>query len=812
MAINCRKIFLLRCREYKVFPNFMNFRFAYALQGLHSKRAKGEALYDNFRLSLLNLCIEEVHDDEMNLRQRLKPIIVKLTGLFPTTVLADYVTHTTVIVQQLKRNIKLRLDRKFTALRNASFNEYCQKFGPFLAKKDSWVENLSDTVLPECVLRVMCLGPMFSVPFFRTNGNTQRCFKPIPLGKIISGIEEKIRFELPLIASKIRETLCAIINNYQRQTKRYQNPENIRVVSNNKFRQCWFMKSLKSDLEETFNFCKRNRQIMFVKSDKSNKTVIITRQMYSDKMFDLLDDPLVYKKVKRSLVPSQTLKNNCIIKNWFQEGYISEETFKYLTVGSAQVAKVYGLVKLHKENHPMRPIVSALNTPYQKVAKFLSTILSNIIGKSEYHVRNSFEFFDFINDMEVPEGFALISLDVKSMYTNIPCELALQCVENRWDEIEMHCTIPKDQFLHMLKTCITSTVFQFEDVFYKQVSGLAMGQSTSAVLADIVMEDIELQIMERTPFLIYVYKRYADDSFLIVPRENINDILDVFNGVNPSVQFDLEVEQDQCLNFLDMTLMSKNGKIMCKWYQKATASGRYVNFLSVQPTAIKKNVALNLARRIICLSHSSYRYEMIRRGKQLLIENCYPEKFVNRIFRQVLQRVDRQNNDELCPKNDFNIDKVIAIPYIPFLSENLSAFLKNYGYQVVHKRYNTLEYLMTRLKSATPKLDEAGVVYYIPCKDCNTSYIGHTGQLLRKRLYGHKYDQGECTALHRHQNEKNHQFDFDAVKVLCREKKEFSRTILEMIEVLKHEGEVCNSRGDVSQLCSLYHPLFRRVI
>ena len=60
---------------------------------------------------------------------------------------------------------------------------------------------------------------------------------------------------------------------------------------------------------------------------------------------------------------------------------------------------------------------------------------------------------------------------------------------------------------------------------------------------------------------------------------------------------------------------------------------------------------------------------------------------------------------------------------------------------------------MTKLKPTTPVLQRSGVVYKIPCKNCPTSYIGQTKQLLRKRLNGHKYNVGDITALKNHQNQ-----------------------------------------------------------
>ena len=57
------------------------------------------------------------------------------------------------------------------------------------------------------------------------------------------------------------------------------------------------------------------------------------------------------------------------------------------------------------------------------------------------------------------------------MYTNISVDLAIRCVEDRWEEIKNYCTVPKELFIHMLKECIFTTVFQYGGEFYQQVGG-----------------------------------------------------------------------------------------------------------------------------------------------------------------------------------------------------------------------------------------------------------------------------------------------------------------------------------------------------
>ena len=49
-----------------------------------------------------------------------------------------------------------------------------------------------------------------------------------------------------------------------------------------------------------------------------------------------------------------------------------------------------------------------------------------------------------------------------------------------------------------------------------------------------------------------------------------------------------------------------------------------------------------------------------------------------------------------------------------------------------------------KVKQLTPALDKKGVVYEVPCGECNHVYIDETGRTLRKRLIERKVAVRKC--------------------------------------------------------------------
>jgi len=127
------------------------------------------------------------------------------------------------------------------------------------------------------------------------------------------------------------------------------------------------------------------------------------------------------------------------------------------------------------------------------------------------------------------------------MFTNIPVNLAIESISNRWVQISKGTKIPKNEFIKTLKLILESTFFRFNNSIYKQKFGAPMSSPLSPIISEIVLQEMKaLKMLNiRIPF----YFRYVDDIALAVPRQNIDEILKVFNSLHNRLQFTLEREK-----------------------------------------------------------------------------------------------------------------------------------------------------------------------------------------------------------------------------------------------------------------------------
>ena len=79
--------------------------------------------------------------------------------------------------------------------------------------------------------------------------------------------------------------------------------------------------------------------------------------------------------------------------------------------------------------------------------------------------------------------------------------------------------------------------FQYDGSIYEQKDGAAMGSPVSAVIANLYTESLEEQAITTSSYEPRIWKRYVDDTFTILDRENVDDFLQYLNNQQPSICF-----------------------------------------------------------------------------------------------------------------------------------------------------------------------------------------------------------------------------------------------------------------------------------
>ena len=125
------------------------------------------------------------------------------------------------------------------------------------------------------------------------------------------------------------------------------------------------------------------------------------------------------------------------------------------------------------------------------------------------------------------------------------------------------------------------------------------------------------------------------------------------------------------------------------------------------------------------------RWPEIRHLRQVFKTNGYPETMVKRNLRARPTPTNFSQTSQPAPK-------LLLLPYVPGLSERIKRVCQPLRVKTVCRSRGTLRSALVRVKQPREDRKKKGVIYEVPCKDCECGYIGETSRTLEKRLSEHK--------------------------------------------------------------------------
>ena len=231
----------------------------------------------------------------------------------------------------------------------------------------------------------------------------------------------------------------------------------------------------------------------------------------------------------------------------------------------------------------------------------------------------------------------------------------------------------------------------FDGKVYEQIDGVAMGSSLGPVLANIWMaylEDQHLLIEETVPLPVF-YRRYADDTFcLFRSLEDAHTYLQFINSVDPTTQFDIEIEQEQRLPFLDTVVSHVNGQQYpaLSQYVKLTDKGLFYNFASFAPSKYKGNLVGTLTYRAYRIASNYNIFHIdVQKLREKFLKNDFPVFFVDSCIGQVLNRlrISKLEPTTTVPRREV----LLALPFLGPLSYVIKRRLET----LIHKFYPSVQ-------------------------------------------------------------------------------------------------------------------------
>ena len=216
-------------------------------------------------------------------------------------------------------------------LRSGQSSNQSEQVGRNQHIKQKWVHNFSSKSLTHTQTNVLEKALILLSP------------KSLPMVDITCGVEEGLRKASNPAAVSIACSKVARVLKTARPPRR----------------------NIDKEEEQALKELKEDKDIVILKADKGNCTVIMNRSDYDQKINALLNDNNIYSKLvsTRNPLNSITKDVNDFVHQLLLDDKIKQDKYYWLHCSKAVMPRFYGLPKIHKVNVPLCPIVSFVNFP-----------------------------------------------------------------------------------------------------------------------------------------------------------------------------------------------------------------------------------------------------------------------------------------------------------------------------------------------------------------------------------------------------------------------------------------------------------------
>ena len=566
---------------------------------------------------------------------------------------------------------------------------------------------------------------------------------------------------------------------------------------------------------------------MYLPADKGKVMVAMDKTIerggensYEHKMKKVMEDmratPSIRANEDSDVTEKVSRDGRRIIQEMLDKEEITQAYGKYLKPNDCRAPRVTGYPKIHKQDVPLRGVVSFIGSPYQNVAKALVPILRSLQGRSGHYIKNSRELKERIKGWTIKRDEILVSYDVEKLYPSIPVKEALELIECLLKckaNLREVTTFSVTSIMKLLRWIFSLTYCEYNNEHYTLDCG-PIGLSVVGEVAIIYMEDFQLRAKHDDFPELNEWPWYVDDSVLKCKRDKATAILDHLNNIEPNViKFTKEEEEDNQLAVLDLELNvnRKKKKIEFSVHYKKTNTNITIKKKSNHRENIKRGIIKGYGDRARALCDEQYLKSELKNVEQVFIENGYTKQEVRRAMKE--KEMTNEETEEPTTRG------VVQIPNIPQFTSKFNNIARKHRFTMANRTTNKVRDLTSNAK--TPLGDKnSNVVYNIPCKCGDYSYTGETYRKWKTRRKEHE-DKVRLThqdiengnleratermnerdgGLAKHSTECEEEINWAEAKIVGKEEGRIQRKMLEGVETLKQKGRGKNPLNICNQM------------
>jgi hypothetical protein len=219
------------------------------------------------------------------------------------------------------------------------------------------------------------------------------------------------------------------------------------------------------------------------------------------------------------------------------------------------------------------------------------------------YLQDSQQLLNKTKPLLLPPNARLFTADVNSMYNNIDTEHAIKVIGWWLDELDATSELPIGYPLEAIKSAMTTimrnNIFEWGVLCFLQLLGTAMGTSAAVMWATLYFGYHKAHcLIPRYSRNFMYFKHFIDDIFGIWLLDDTTTWLDFKWDLNHFGILTWEINEPSLLvDFLDLTISIKNGRVETKTFQTEVNPYLYLPPASAHPQNCTKGTIYGLICR-----------------------------------------------------------------------------------------------------------------------------------------------------------------------------------------------------------------------
>ena len=228
------------------------------------------------------------------------------------------------------------------------------------------------------------------------------------------------------------------------------------------------------------------------------------------------------------------------------------------------------------------------------VAKELTKILKLLVGKSLQHINSTHDFVEQVKQFTLAHRECLSSCDISALFTLLLVDPALGVIKDLLEKdttLKDRTVLPVKDIILLLEFFLKYMYFSFQDQFYEQVKGVAMGSPVSPIELTYTWGTLSKKVSVMPP-----HPRYVN----VIQKEiHKQDFIQHINSVDPAIRFTVKNnKEDGAIAFLDTIVKPEaDGNLSITVYRKPTHTDQYLQWDSHHHLSAKFSVIDTLTHR-----------------------------------------------------------------------------------------------------------------------------------------------------------------------------------------------------------------------